>query len=232
MFNKRSLILSVAALVLYAAFQMHAALVPTSGVLTACVNRSTGAVRLVDTATTTCNTLSLVPSLVEDKVTFNQLGPQGPIGLTGGVGPQGPPGLPGIQGAMGPQGPPGVSHAYRSSSNGAPSVFTSTGSLVPVVTLTVPGGNYLVDAQVQLSNPSSANNGFCVLDFDGDQGGPGPFYPNSAEFNFESRGQAEYSMHRIGNFSIISKITVLCAGAFNGLSAQATLTAIHFDQIN
>jgi hypothetical protein len=42
-----------------------------------------------------------------------------------------------------------------------------------------------VDAQVQLSNPSSANNGFCVLDFDGDQGGPGPFYPNSAEFNFE-----------------------------------------------
>jgi len=53
----------------------------------ACVNNSTGTIRIV-TQTTTCKT-------GEHKIQWNQVGPQGPKGTTGPQGPQGPPGTAG-----------------------------------------------------------------------------------------------------------------------------------------
>lgn len=68
-------------------------------VLYACAHKTTGDVRLVD-ATTTCRP-------PEDKVSWNQTGPQGPMGATGPQGPAGPAGAQGLAGPQGPAGPAG-----------------------------------------------------------------------------------------------------------------------------
>lgn len=68
----------------------------------ACINNSTGAIRIVSQSTT-CNT-------GEHKIAWNQtgpVGPQGPAGATGPAGPTGPKGATGATGATGPIGPTG-----------------------------------------------------------------------------------------------------------------------------
>src|SRR5207253_11437690 len=65
------------------------------GVIHGCYARS-GALRVIDSATTACTSK-------ETALSWNQTGPQG---LAGPAGPAGPPGP---QGAPGPAGPPGVS---------------------------------------------------------------------------------------------------------------------------
>jgi len=66
----------------------------TPGVISACVNNSSGTIHIVD-ATTTCATNEMF-------VSWNSQGIQGPAGPAGPVGPVGP------QGPAGPQGPSGV----------------------------------------------------------------------------------------------------------------------------
>jgi hypothetical protein len=68
-------------------------------VIHACVNKQTGAVRIVATAAN-CK-------VTETAVTWNQTGPQGPQGPQGVAGPQGPKGAQGAQGPQGTQGPQG-----------------------------------------------------------------------------------------------------------------------------
>ncbi len=81
-------------------------------VIHACVNKQTGALRIVP-AGTTCK-------VTESAVTWNTTGPQGPVGPAGPQGPAGPAGpkgpagpqgqqgAQGQQGPQGPQGPPGT----------------------------------------------------------------------------------------------------------------------------
>lgn len=73
-----------------------------TGVITACVQKSSGAVRIVNSASSCTNN--------ETVVTWNQVGPQGPAGPQGtqGIqGVQGPAGPTGSQGPAGPAGPEG-----------------------------------------------------------------------------------------------------------------------------
>ena len=70
-----------------------------STVITACVSRSSGAVRILRPGDT-CKAS-------EDLLTWNQEGPQGPQGPQGVEGPQGPQGPQGVEGPQGKEGPEG-----------------------------------------------------------------------------------------------------------------------------
>jgi Collagen triple helix repeat (20 copies) len=90
------------------AFFVAAQLPATAATVTyyACINNSTGAVRIVSQSTV-CNT-------GEHKIQWNQTGPQGPQGPQGpkgATGAQGPKGATGATGATGPQGPQGLQGA-------------------------------------------------------------------------------------------------------------------------
>src|SRR5262245_24355766 len=75
------------------------ATIPDSdGVIHACLNKSTGALRVVDPETTSCRTSEVA-------LEWSQLGPEGPEGPEG---PPGPQGVPGPQGPAGPRGLQGV----------------------------------------------------------------------------------------------------------------------------
>jgi hypothetical protein len=77
-----------------------------NGVFHACVDNKSFAVRIIDSATTTCT----AKETAESWSMLGPLGPQGPQGPTGPMGvpgPQGPAGRDGAQGQMGPQGPKG-----------------------------------------------------------------------------------------------------------------------------
>jgi Collagen triple helix repeat (20 copies) len=108
-FSIRTRIFMAAAILVAAAGIVTYASIPApNGVITACYVPPSGQLRIIDTSVTPyCN-----PS--EQKVSWNQTGPQGPPGPQGpqGVpGPQGPTGLPGLPGPTGPQGSPGISQA-------------------------------------------------------------------------------------------------------------------------
>jgi hypothetical protein len=68
------------------------------GVFHACVDNKSGAVRIIDSATSTCTSK-------ETATSWSMVGPMGPQGL---MGPAGPPGAQGNQGGMGAQGAPGA----------------------------------------------------------------------------------------------------------------------------
>jgi hypothetical protein len=72
----------------------------TSSTVRACVNRNTGAIRIV--------TSGACGSPLESLVTWNQQGPTGPTGPRGGTGVQGPSGASGPTGLLGPTGGTGV----------------------------------------------------------------------------------------------------------------------------
>ena len=58
------------------------------GVITACSNLATGLLR-IETPTAPCNLTANSPVLLEQRITWNQVGPQGPTGATGATGARG-----------------------------------------------------------------------------------------------------------------------------------------------
>ena len=72
-----------------------------NGVFHACVDNKTGAVRIIDTAISTCTSK-------ETATSWSMVGPMGPQGLMGPYGPAGPPGAQGQQGIQGIQGIQGL----------------------------------------------------------------------------------------------------------------------------
>jgi hypothetical protein len=116
-----------------------------SGVIQACYDNSTGAVRLVNKPSTDC-------TVGETAITWNQTGPPG---AAGGPGPAGSPGPAGPRGEAGAPGAPGGSAGGGSSSgmqqdldqvalpdNG--SLRTVFGSYVPEDPITLPRGAYSI----------------------------------------------------------------------------------------
>lgn len=103
----------------------------STGVITACFVKKTGAVRFINAqAGKTCKT-------GEKQVTFNQKGPQGPTGATGATGQTGP------------------SHTYVKDTNPfIATVVTTAGT--SVATLTLPAGSYLLHAQTSLLKSDAA----------------------------------------------------------------------------
>ena len=122
-----TLVATTAAVALACAAASAAAIVDQSGVIHGCYSNSTGALRVIDTATgANC-------ARKTSRLDWNQTGPRGPAGTNGAPGPQGP---------AGPQGPSGTTAwAVVSASgtlargNGVASVNrTSTGTYVVTTT--------------------------------------------------------------------------------------------------
>lgn len=83
----------------------YAAIPGADGVITGCVSKSGGPLRIIDAATSAC-----IPSK-ETKLAWNISGVAGATGATGAQGPAGPAGAKGDTGATGPQGPAGATGA-------------------------------------------------------------------------------------------------------------------------
>jgi hypothetical protein len=100
----------------------------TTGVITACMVKKTGAVRFINAqAGKTC-------TKKEKKITFNQTGPQGPVGEKGATGP---------------------SKTYVHDPDGWLGIPILTTPSV-VATVKVPTGNYLLQAQTSAWKPNNA----------------------------------------------------------------------------
>lgn len=99
----------------------------TTGVITACMVKKTGAVRFINAqAGKTCTTK-------EKKITFNQTGPQG------------------TQGVQGERGP---SNTFVKNTAVLGTIISTTGT--DLVSLTLPAGNYLLQAQTTLVRTDGA----------------------------------------------------------------------------
>src|SRR5690349_17616196 len=99
----RGKLLMIAAISLAVGGGATYALIPDGGVISACYNKASGALRIIDAATTACRG-------GEVALSWNQqgaAGPQGAIGLTGPAGPEGPAGPAGPEGPAGVPGPAG-----------------------------------------------------------------------------------------------------------------------------
>jgi hypothetical protein len=126
------------------------AAIPDGGsVIHSCYKKSGGAVRVIDTASTSCDSN-------ETPLDWNQQGPQGPQGAPG------PKGDKGDKGDPGPPGPASLPYLYMSRVAGV----DLPGGLqwVKVATRWVPAGTYAVSATgVASGNPDHINNLWCEL---------------------------------------------------------------------
>ena len=126
----------------------------------ACINNSTGAIRIVSKSTESMS--------AEHKINWNQVGPQGiqgPKGPQGAQGPQGPQGAQGPQGPQGPtgpqgpQGPPGISVGY-SATSGIGSFPLNPNGVVFAQTAAVGTGTYYVSSSTLLY-VASGDSAYC-----------------------------------------------------------------------
>ena len=94
------------------------------GVITSCENVATGLLR-IETANAPCivsgsPVLARSPLLLEERLTWNQMGPQGVAGPRGATGANGDPGAQGPSGATGPVGPTGPTGAAGAAGGAGP----------------------------------------------------------------------------------------------------------------
>jgi hypothetical protein len=167
----KKIVAGAAATLAIVATSTAVAAIPDSGsVIHSCYKKSGGAVRVIDTASTSCDSN-------ETPLGWNQQGPQGPQGAPGPkgdkgdkgaqgdpgpAGPTGPQGEKGDKGDSGPPGPASLPYLYMSRVAGVdlPGGF----QWVKVATRWVPAGTYAVSATGRASgNPDHINNLLCEL---------------------------------------------------------------------
>lgn len=73
------------------------------GVIQSCIDNASGSLRVIDAT----DPVQACDAATETPISWNQRGPAGPTGATGGQGPAGPAGATGPTGAQGPAGPKG-----------------------------------------------------------------------------------------------------------------------------
>jgi type VI protein secretion system component Hcp len=109
----------------------------SAGVIHGCVNKTTGVVRIIDTAKTgSLGQCVASGALAETAVTWSQTGPAGPAGPGGGQGPVGPAGPAGPQGPQGPAGPAGGGCTFSCSASPEVNIYLAlgtAGSLGPIL---------------------------------------------------------------------------------------------------
>jgi len=124
-----------------------------------CVNKTSGAVRIVD-ANTSCKA-------TERKIHWNQKGPRGPQGNQGNRGPQGP------QGEQGQQGPPGVAVGYSNVNIGVfPTIPAFPGVLVAQTAPVATSGAYFISATALLDIDTGDDGGAFCYDTTASSGEP------------------------------------------------------------
>jgi len=138
---RRFVLASLAAAVMVSSLGVLAQVSPMVTTYYACVNNSTGAIRIV-TSGTTCHSN-------EHKIHWNQVGPQGP---------------PGPQGPQGPKGPPGISVGLSATLPPASDVplLQSPGSVILQTNPVPTSGVYYINASALLEVASADPEGaFC-----------------------------------------------------------------------
>ena len=170
--RRRMVVVAAVCVAMFAVFTVaiRASIPAPNGVITACYERENGKLRVIDSAVTTCK-------YEETKLTWNQIGPQGPQGIqgpqgvpgpVGATGQQGPVGPAGPTGPQGPSGPAGTSQAtvfFNTTNvtfdafadvnhNNVPSYNFAGPDLEKVASTTLPEGNWVLNASAWLA----ANN--------------------------------------------------------------------------
>jgi hypothetical protein len=123
-----------------------AAIPDSGGLIHSCYKKSGGALRVIDTASASCDSN-------ETPLDWNQQGPQGP---------QGAPGPKGDKGEKGDPGPASLPYVYIKRADGVdlPGAFQD----VKVATLSLPPATYALSATGRVSGiPNHINNLFCEL---------------------------------------------------------------------
>jgi hypothetical protein len=124
-----------------------------AGVIDGCYDSQSGQMRLADNDDGTPKGCGKT----EIAVSWNQQGPKGDTGDRGATGPAGPPGPTGPGGPAGATGPAGPAGPAGTSTG-----FSASGGIVelagtmPVLSKSLPAGNYVLVARVELSNSSFA----------------------------------------------------------------------------
>jgi Collagen triple helix repeat (20 copies) len=164
----KKIVAGAAATLAIVATSTAVAAIPDSGsVIHSCYKKSGGVVRVIDTASTSCDSN-------ETPLDWNQQGPQGPQGAPG---PKGDKGDKGAQGDPGPAGPAGPQGEKGDKGDPGPATLPYVymnrvagvdlpGGLqwVKVATRWVPAGTYAVSATGRVSgNPDHINNLLCEL---------------------------------------------------------------------
>ena len=133
------------------ALQVAAQQQPLTTTYYACINNSTGAIRIVGQNTPCKST--------EHKVHWNQTGPQGPKGPQGPTGPQG---AQGPEGPTGPQGPAGVSEGRASIAPfGANILLSSSAKVVLKTNPLATSGTYYISASLFVAVATGDQYVFC-----------------------------------------------------------------------
>jgi hypothetical protein len=126
-----------------------AAIPGPEAIIHGCYRKRGGALRVINTADhAKCGHK-------EAELNWEEIGPRGPRGATGSRGATGP------AGATGPRGP---SNAYATSQSAS---LTLSGSAGEILSLTVPAGDYVLDASVKIANEDATGEATeeatCVL---------------------------------------------------------------------
>jgi hypothetical protein len=149
-------------------FEVANAQIPAQdGTITACYTKSTGGIRLIDPASTTCKS-------GETTLTWNQqgnTGPQGPVGPQGATGPAGPQGAAGATGPQGPVGPAGPQGQQGPAGNGTVHLYQTYNNSqligttpIAVASLQVPAGTYLLSLTGWTNDANDDSATHCELD--------------------------------------------------------------------
>lgn len=148
-FNWRTAV-AVATGAMISAGIVFATIPDAAGVIHGCYTKSTGTIRIIDSAVTNCKS-------GETSLQWNVEGPRGPQGLPGPAGPAGVPGAPGAPGApgetgaagpTGPAGPVGPAGGITKADFAFGGAASLPPGYSPVVQKAVPAGSYVFVATV------------------------------------------------------------------------------------
>ncbi len=146
----------------------YAAIPDQGGAIHGCYDTTLGRLRVIDPASANPLLNKCLP--IETAISWNQTGPQGTPGAQGPQGQQGPKGDTGAQGQKGDPGDPAAMPHLYSGHSSTGQQFVS-GTPMTVMSVTVPTGQYEIQARLTASNGGPAGvEGICLLSINGVDG--------------------------------------------------------------
>jgi len=209
--RRTAIFLAVGAAAFGVASGVYAAIPDASGVIHGCYSKSSGQLRVIDTAK------SQKCATSEVGLNWNQTGPKGATGP---------------QGAIGPPGPAGVSAGFSRLLAGPINIPDAA---APLVTLPLPSGKYFVRAKLAVSNlsaePETAGTVDCSLVAGSDSDGV-PLYLDSASAGVPSPTRV-LSFELAHTFDTGGNAVLQCGDSGHGFIArQASIQATQVSQLD
>lgn len=212
----------------------------TNGTITACYNKSGGALNVIDSTVGKCGNN-------QTQLQWNQQGPQGPTGPAGPVGPAGPQGIAGPTGAQGAQGPQGIQgptgpagstvHVYNDTHSGSQYVtYLGNGGTQVAVLYPLPKAEYFVTATLYTTNISDDSTTHCRIIDDGATIATAQADVFAEPLNGDRTSGASISMSAVTSAFDQAEIEVACntsdSTPNHAAVIDATLSAMVVDTLN